>query len=456
MCCYSAGLVEGGELPAQHGETLKLFKQWGLKINPEMQVVTGIQACVVYYEELAKKRDALPYEIDGIVFKVNDFALQERLGFVARAPRWAIARKFPAQEELTILKAVDFQVGRTGAVTPVARLDPVFVGGVTVSNATLHNMDEIERLGVQVGDTVIVRRAGDVIPQVVSVVMERRPTEAEEIRLPEACPVCGSEVERSEDEAAARCTGGLFCQAQRKEAIKHFSSRKALDVDGLGDKLVEQLVDKEYVKTIADLFRLSKEQLVRLERMGEKSALNLLKALETSKATTLARFIYALGIREVGEATAASLANHYCDLSALQKADEESLQKVDDVGPIVAKHIALFFRQEHNLEVIEQLLAVGLNWPVVEKMDAAEVAAQPLAGQTWVLTGSLSVMTRDQGKGYLQQLGAKVAGSVSKKTDGLVAGEKAGSKLTKAQALEIPVLDEEGFVALLKEHGIEL
>ncbi|MCL6271648.1 NAD-dependent DNA ligase LigA [Sansalvadorimonas sp. 2012CJ34-2] len=456
MCCYSAGLVEGGELPGKHGETLQLFKEWGLKINPEMEVVTGIQACVAYYGKLAEKRDTLPYEIDGIVYKVNDFALQEQLGFVQRAPRWAIARKFPAQEELTVLKAVDFQVGRTGAVTPVARLDPVFVGGVTVSNATLHNMDEVERLEVKVGDTVIVRRAGDVIPQVVSVVIERRPDDASDIELPTQCPVCGSEVERSEDEAAARCTGGLFCQAQRKEAIKHFASRKALDVDGLGDKLVEQLVDKELVKTIADLFRLTKEQLVRLERMGEKSALNLLKALEDSKTTTLARFVYALGIREVGEATAASLARHYGDLPALQKADEESLQEVDDVGPIVAKHIALFFRQEHNLEVIEQLKSVGVNWPVVEKLGPEEAAAQPLADQTWVLTGSLSAMTRDQGKAYLQQLGAKVAGSVSKKTQGLVAGEKAGSKLTKAQGLGVPVLDEEAFLNLLKENGIEL
>ncbi len=455
MCCYSAGLVEGGELPAKHDQTLKLFQTWGLKINPEMRVVKGVQGCVAYYGDLAEKRDTLAYEIDGIVFKVNDFALQEQLGFVARAPRWAIARKFPAQEELTVLKDVDFQVGRTGAVTPVARLDPVFVGGVTVSNATLHNMDEVERLGVMVGDTVIIRRAGDVIPQIVSVVGERRPAQAEKIQLPSLCPVCGSEIERSEDEAAARCTGGLFCQAQRKEAIKHFASRKALDVDGLGDKLVEQLVDRELVKTIADLFCLTKEQLIRLDRMGEKSALNLLKALEQSKSTTLTRFIYALGIREVGEATAASLAGHYQDLPALLEAGEESLQEVDDVGPVVAQHIALFFRQAHNLEVIEQLRTVGVNWPVIETMGTSE-QEQPLAGQTWVLTGTLSVMTRDQGKAYLQQLGAKVAGSVSGKTQGLVAGEKAGSKLTKAQGLGVPVLDEEAFLSLLKDHGIEL
>ncbi|WP_281648257.1 NAD-dependent DNA ligase LigA [Parendozoicomonas sp. Alg238-R29] len=455
MCCYSAGLVEGGELPDVHGETLKCFKAWGLKINPEMEIVTGISACIAYYGKLADKRDSLPYEIDGIVYKVNNFALQEQLGFVARAPRWAIARKFPAQEEMTELVDVDFQVGRTGAITPVARLKPVFVGGVTVSNATLHNMDEVERLGVHIGDAVIIRRAGDVIPQVVRVVEERRPSSAKEIVLPEQCPICESEIERSEEEAVARCTGGLFCQAQRKEAIKHFSSRKALDIDGLGDKLVEQLVDKELIKTIADLFRLTVEQLVRLERMGEKSARNLLAALETSKKTTLARFIYSLGIREVGEATAASLASHYGDLPALLEVDEEALQEVDDVGPIVAKHIALFFRQAHNLEVIEQLRAVGVEWPVIE-VNKEAAAKLPLAGQTWVLTGTLSLMTRDQGKAYLQQLGAKVSGSVSAKTTGLVAGEKAGSKLTKAQGLDVPVKDEQAFLGMLKEYGVEL
>ena len=455
MCCYSAGLVEGGELPVVHGETLERFKNWGLKINPEMRVVKGVSECIAYYKQLAERRDSLPYEIDGIVYKVNSFALQEQLGFVARAPRWAIARKFPAQEEMTELLDVDFQVGRTGAITPVARLKPVFVGGVTVSNATLHNMDEVVRLGAHIGDTVIIRRAGDVIPQIVRVVEERRPESAKVIVLPEQCPVCESEVERSEEEAVARCTGGLFCQAQRKEAIKHFSSRKALDIDGLGDKLVEQLVDKELVKTIADLFCLTVDQLVRLERMGEKSATKLLAALETSKKTTLARFIYALGIREVGEATAASLASHYGDLPSLLKVDEEALQEVDDVGPIVARHIALFFRQPHNLEVIEQLQAVGVNWPVVEVNK--EVAAElPLAGQTWVLTGTLSLMTRDQGKGYLQQLGAKVAGSVSAKTTGLVAGEKAGSKLTKAQSLGVPVKDEQAFLEMLKEYGVEV
>ncbi len=454
MCCYSAGIVEGGQLPNVHGETLQRFKDWGLKINPEMQIVKGVAACVDYYTRLSEKRDSLPYDIDGIVYKVNDFALQQQLGFVARAPRWAIARKFPAQEEMTELLDVDFQVGRTGAITPVARLKPVFVGGVTVSNATLHNMDEVERLGVHIGDTVIIRRAGDVIPKIVKVVEERRPESATAITLPDQCPVCDSEVERSEEEAVARCTGGLFCQAQRKEAVKHFASRKALDVDGLGDKLIEQLVDKELVKTIADLFRLKHDQLLRMDRMGPKSASNVLNALDASKETTLARFIYALGIREVGEATAASLASHFGDLPALLTVDEETLQSVDDVGPIVARHITLFFRQPHNLEVIEQLQAVGLHWPVAEKPSEEEVAELPLAGQTWVLTGSLSEMTRDQGKAYLQQLGAKVAGSVSAKTTGLVAGEKAGSKLTRAQSLDIPVKDEEAFLAMLRDYGV--
>ncbi|WP_087108979.1 NAD-dependent DNA ligase LigA [Parendozoicomonas haliclonae] len=455
MCCYSAGIVEGGELPAEHAATLELFKTWGLKINPEMRVVKGVQGCVDYYSQMADKRNSLPYEIDGIVYKVNSFALQRELGFVARAPRWAIARKFPAQEEMTELLGVDFQVGRTGAVTPVARLKPVFVGGVTVSNATLHNMDEVERLGVQVGDTVIVRRAGDVIPQVVRVVEERRPDTAKAIEMPKQCPVCQSEIERTAEEAVARCTGGLFCRAQRKEAIKHFASRKALDVDGLGDKLVEQLVDKELVTTMADLFRIKHEQLVRMERMGEKSAANLLDALDKSKNTTLARFIYSLGIREVGEATAAGLASYFRDLTPLMDADEDALLEVDDVGPIVAHHIALFFRQPHNREVIEQLLQVGVRWEVLEA-PVADAAELPLAGQTWVLTGTLSAMTRDQGKAYLQQLGAKVAGSVSAKSAGLVAGEKAGSKLTKAQGLGIAVLDEDAFIALLKENGVSV
>ena len=452
MCCYSAGLVEGGALPDKHGDVLMQFQAWGLKINPEMRIVTGIQACADYYENLAAKRDNLSYDIDGIVFKVNDLKLQQQLGFVARAPRWAIARKFPAQEEMTVLKSIEFQVGRTGAITPVARLVPVFVGGVTVSNATLHNMDEVERLDARVGDTVIIRRAGDVIPQVVKVVVEKRPEGALPPSLPEACPVCGSDIERSEEETVARCTGGLYCSAQRKEAIRHFASRKAMDVDGLGEKLIEQLVDKELVNTIADLFRLTEEQLIRLERMGAKSAANLVAALKASKTTTLARFIYSLGIREVGEATAATLASHFCTLEALEAASVEDLQTADDVGPIVAQHIALFFQQAHNREVIDALLAQGLNWPAIEK--PAQSDALPLVGQTWVLTGTLTAMTRDEGKAYLQSLGAKVAGSVSAKTAHVVAGEKAGSKLTKAQSLGVSVMDEEAFMAFLQDHGI--
>ena len=455
MCCYSVGVVEGGTLPEVHSETLQRFQCWGLKINPEMRVVKGVQGCIEYYSQLAEKRNDLPYEIDGIVYKVNSFALQKQLGFVARAPRWAIARKFPAQEELTELLDVEFQVGRTGAVTPVARLKPVFVGGVTVSNATLHNMDEVERLGICIGDTVIVRRAGDVIPQIVRVVEERRLEEAQAITMPDRCPVCQSEIERTEAEAVARCTGGLFCRAQRKEAIKHFASRKALDVDGLGDKLVEQLVDKELVATMADLFQLKHEQLIRLERMGDKSAANLLDALDKSKNTTLARFIYSLGIREVGEATAAGLANHFGDLPELMDAGEERLLDVDDVGPIVAHHIALFFRQSHNREVIVRLIDDGIRWEKIATVPA-DAEALPLAGQTWVLTGTLAAMTRDQGKAYLQQLGAKVAGSVSAKTTGLVAGEKAGSKLTKAENLGVQVKDEQAFIAMLNDYGVSL
>lgn len=454
MCCYAVGVVQGGELPALHSETLQLLQNWGLKINPEMRVVKGLAACVEYYNRLAEKRDKLPYEIDGIVYKVDQFHLQHQLGFVARAPRWAIARKFPAQEQSTTLLGVDFQVGRTGAITPVARLQPVFVGGVTVSNATLHNMDEIVRLGVCIGDTVIVRRAGDVIPQIVRVITELRPDKVEAVVMPEQCPVCGSDVERTEGEAVSRCSGGLFCRAQRKEAIKHFASRKALDVDGLGDKLVEQLVDREMVANVADLFRLRHEQLVRLERMGDKSAANLLDALERSKQTTLARFIYALGIREVGEATAVALANHFGDLESLMAADEGMLLAVADVGPIVAHHIHLFFQQSHNREVIDQLIAVGVNWPnvILAKQD---VDSMPLHGQVWVLTGSLASMSRDEGKAYLQQLGAKVAGSVSAKTTALVAGEKAGSKLTKAESLGIPVQDEQTFLQMLSDYGIK-
>lgn len=448
MCCYSVGLVEGGELPSVHSDVLQQLHAWGFRINDQMAVVQGVESCIEYYQNLQQLRDTLHYEIDGIVFKVNDLDLQQQLGFVSRAPRWAIAYKFPAQEEMTRLLDVEFQVGRTGAVTPVARLEPVFVGGVTVSNATLHNSDEIGRLGVRCGDTVIVRRAGDVIPQVVQVVLDKRPEKTQPIEFPTNCPVCGSEVFRSEDEAVARCTGGLYCSAQRKQAIKHFASRKAFDIEGLGDKLVEMLVDQQLINSIADLFHLEHAAVSGLERMGDKSAQNLLDALEKSKRTTLARFIYALGIREVGEATALNLANHFSELDVLMSASEEQLLEVEDVGPIVASHIVHFFQQSHNQEIISALLDEGVQWPAVEKRAVQEM---PLTGQTWVLTGSLENLTRDQAKARLVALGAKVSGSVSAKTHCVVAGASAGSKLAKAEKLGIDVLDEEALLSLLKE-----
>ncbi|UAA40515.1 NAD-dependent DNA ligase LigA [Paraneptunicella aestuarii] len=448
---YSMGLVEGEkeELADTHYDRLQQLREWGLPVSKEIRQASGVEECLDYYRELGNKRPELGYEIDGVVFKVNDLAIQEELGFVARAPRWAIAQKFPAQEEMTTLLDVDFQVGRTGAITPVARLEPVFVGGVTVSNATLHNQDEIERLGVKKGDTVIIRRAGDVIPQVVSVVLEKRPDDAQDIVFPEHCPVCDSHIERTEDQAVARCTGGLVCKAQRKEAIKHFVSRKALDVDGLGDKLIEQFVDLGWIETPADLFKLDIAQVAALERMGEKSAANIDKALDAAKKTTLAKFIYSLGIREVGEATAANLANHFLTLEALLQADIAALQEVDDVGEVVAQHVVHFFGEARNREVIQQLQDAGVHWPQIEKKSQDE---QPLIGKTFVITGTLSSMGRNDAKARLQDLGAKVAGSVSANTDYLVAGEKAGSKLTKAQELGVEVMTEEQMLALFSEH----
>jgi DNA ligase (NAD+) len=448
MCCYSVGVVEGGELPVNHSDVLKQLHGWGFRINDQMAVVQGIEGCISYYENLQTRRDQLHYEIDGIVFKLNSLELQQQVGFVSRAPRWAIAYKFPAQEEVTQLLDVEFQVGRTGAVTPVARLEPVFVGGVTVSNATLHNGDEIERLGVRCGDTVIVRRAGDVIPQIVQVVLEKRPENSQAIVFPATCPVCDSDVIRAEGEAVARCTGGLYCAAQRKEAIKHFASRKAFDVEGLGDKLVDMLVDQQLISSIADLFHLEHSAVSGLERMADKSAQNLLDALQKSKQTTLPRFIYGLGIREVGEATAVSLANHFTALDALMQASEEQLLGVDDVGPIVASHIVHFFQQSHNQEIITALLAEGVQWPIIEKKAAQDM---PLAGQSWVLTGTLETLTRDQAKARLLALGAKVSGSVSAKTHCVVAGASAGSKLSKAEALGIEVRDEPALLALLEQ-----
>lgn len=452
MCAYSVGLIEGGSMPTHHTDVLKTLSSWGLRINAEMAQVKGIQACSEYFNRLEKKRADLAYDIDGIVFKVNDLVLQKQLGFVSRAPRWAIAKKFPAQEEMTQLLDVEFQVGRTGAITPVARLEPVFVGGVTVSNATLHNKDEIERLGVRIGDTVIIRRAGDVIPQIVSVVAERRVESAEPIAFPSACPVCESPTERIEGEAVIRCTGGLVCPAQVKEAIKHYVSRKALDVDGLGDKLVEQLVEVGYIRTVADLYDLQLDQLVTMERMGEKSATNLLNALESSKQTTLARFIYALGIREVGEATARNLAQTFGDISPLMSASQETLETINDVGPVVAHFICEFFSQEHNQIMIAALKDKGVTWPTVE-INTDDLS---LAGLTYVLTGTLNQLTRDQAKEHLQRLGASVTGSVSKKTHCVVAGASAGSKLKKAEDLGVDILDEDGLMDLLRVNGVDI
>ena len=454
MCAYSVGLVDGVPAehpwPTRHSDILYALRDWGFLINREMVVAKDIDECIAYYRKIQDKRMSLTYDIDGIVFKVNQRELQEKLGFISRAPRWAIAYKFPAQEEMTQLLDVEFQVGRTGAVTPVARLQPVFVGGVTVSNATLHNRDEIQRLGLKIGDTVIVRRAGDVIPQIVGIVDTKRPDNARDVVFPDHCPVCGSPVETVPGEAVARCDGGLICPAQRKEAIKHFASRKAMDVEGLGDKLVEQLVDQGYIKAVADLYQLTREQLAGLERMGEKSADNLLNALEKSKQTTLEKFIYALGIREVGEATARNLALHFGNYAALSNATEDALQEVADIGPVVAHFVAEFFQQEHNREAVTALKAAGVTWE--DRDQPVNTADLPLKGLTYVLTGTLEAMSRDDAKAHLLALGAKVAGSVSAKTDYVVAGPGAGSKLQKAEELNIPVLDEAGLLALLQQH----
>lgn len=445
---YSVGFVEDGELPAQHSEVLDRLQEWGFKTCPERATVEGIDGCLGYYDRIGRRRNSLRYEIDGVVYKVNDLEMQRNLGFVSRAPRWAIAHKFPAQEELTTVRGIEFQVGRTGALTPVARLEPVFVGGVTVSNATLHNIDELHRKDVRVGDTVIVRRAGDVIPEVVAVVEARRPKGARTVQLPKACPVCGSLVVREEGEAVARCTGGLYCAAQRAESLKHFVSRKAMDIEGLGAELIEQLVASGQIETSADIYALDRERVAALERMGEKSTDNLMKAIEASKETTLQRFLYALGIRLVGEATAAALASHFGNLDGIVEASEEALVEVPDVGPIVAARIRHFFAEKHNLEVVSMLQQRGVHWPSFEP---AAVPDEPgaLAGKTFVLTGTLSTMTRDEAKSRIQDLGGKVTGSVSKKTDFLVHGDRPGSKLAKAEKLGVGTLDESGFLTLI-------
>ena len=442
--CYSTGAVDGGELPHTQNSILAQLKKWGLPVCPEVKLIRGIKGCLDYYEEIQRQRDDLPYDIDGVVYKVNSLPLQKKLGFVARAPRWAIAHKFPAQEEVTHILNVDFQVGRTGAITPVARLEPIFVGGVTVSNATLHNMDEIERKDIRVGDKVFIRRAGDVIPEVVRVVPGSRKKGVKKIKLPPHCPVCGSDIERIEGEAIARCTGGLVCKAQRTEAIKHFASRKAMDIDGLGDKLVEQMVETGMVETVVDLYRLDIDKVAELERMGQKSAENLIKAIDNSRKPALAKLIYALGIREVGEATARSLALSFGDLQAIMKADEDTLQQIQDIGPVVAQHITRFFAQSHNKEVIQQLLE-----EIEIRLPAVKQRKQALAGKTFVITGTLADMTREEAKELLQAAGAKVTGSVSASTDYLLAGEKAGSKLAKAEQLGVEVIDEKQLKQML-------
>ena len=440
---YGIGIAEGVELPNTHYARLQWLKSIGIPVNPEIRLCNGTNEVLDFYRDIQNKRSSLGYDIDGTVLKINDIALQNELGFISKAPRWAIAYKFPAQEELTVLNDVEFQVGRTGAITPVAKLEPVFVAGVTVSNATLHNGDEIERLNIAIGDTVVIRRAGDVIPQIIGVLHELRPDNAKPIIFPTNCPVCDSQIIRIEGEAVARCTGGLFCAAQRKEALKHFVSRKAMDIDGVGGKLIEQLVDRELVHTPADLFKLDLTTLTRLERMGTKSAENALNSLEKAKSTTLARFIFALGIREVGEATALNLANHFKTLDALKAADLEDLQQVPDVGEVVANRIFVFWREAHNVAVVEDLIAQGVHWETVEVKEASE---NLFKDKTVVLTGTLTQMGRNEAKALLQQLGAKVSGSVSSKTDFIIAGDAAGSKLAKAQELNIPVLTEEEFL----------
>ena len=447
---YSVGVFDGS-LPASHDATLRVLAEWGIPISEHMQTVAGIEACEVYYEQMAVKRDALPFDIDGIVFKVNLLEQQERLGFISRAPRWAVARKFPAQEVSTRLLGVDFQVGRTGAITPVARLEPVFVAGVTVSNATLHNIDEIERLSVAIGDIVVVRRAGDVIPQIVSVVRDDTANDVgvrEPIVFPSQCPACGAAVAREAGEAAIRCVGGVGCQAQLKGVVRHFASRKAMNIDGLGDKLIDQLVDEGLLTSVADLFRLTKDSVGALDRMGEKSSENLLLSVAAARETTLSKFIYALGIREVGEATARSLSEHFMTLDAMLAASVDALEDVDDVGPVVAQHICAFAVDARNRVILDELLAAGINWPDVT-LDAGD---GPLAGTIWVVTGKLVAMSREEAESRLRALGAKTASSVSKKTTSVVAGPGAGSKRKRAESLAIPIMDESALLVVLETH----
>ncbi len=450
MFCYGVGLVEGGMLAENHHAVLEALKRFGLRVCPLVEVVKGVDGCWDYYQRVHALRDNLEYEIDGIVFKVNDKQYQETLGFVSRAPRWAIAHKFPAQEEITVINDVEFQVGRTGAITPVAKLQPVFVGGVTVSNATLHNMDEITRKDVRVGDSVIVRRAGDVIPEVVKVVLEKRKKGARKIRFPKYCPACGGEIVRVEGEAVARCIAGSLCPAQRKGALKHYASRNAMDIEGLGEKLIDQLVDLGLVQDITDLYRLDEVTLSGLDRMGKKSAHNLLRAIDESKKTELAKFIYSLGIREVGEATALALVEHYAhDLDKIMLADESELQQVPDIGPIVAKHIFNYFSHHGNQQLIRTLREeIGIHWTVPRSSGISSEGK--LSGNSYVLTGTLSSMPRDQASQLLRARGGKVVTSLSRNTTALIAGEKAGSKLQKAEKLGVPVLSEKEFLSMIE------
>jgi DNA ligase (NAD+) len=446
MFVYGIGHVESGEMPGAHSEILAALRRFGFKICPQSRVVDSVEGCLEYYRDIGAARAKLAYQIDGVVYKVDDIALQRALGFVSRAPRWAIAHKFPAEEALTTVRGIEFQVGRTGALTPVARLEPTFVGGVTVSNATLHNMDEMTRKDVRIGDTVVIRRAGDVIPEVARVILERRPEDARPVALPKSCPVCGSPVVREADQAVARCSGGRTCPAQRKEEIKHFASRRALDIQGLGDKLVEQLVDKDWVKTPADLFELTAAQLETLERMGEKSALKLKSAIDGAKRTTLPRFLYALGIRDVGEATALALARHFGDARSLAEASADEVQRVPDIGPIVAASVRAYFDGAENRRLLSRLLASGIEWPPIVR----PASTGGFAGKTFVLTGTLEEMTRDAARDEIVKRGGKVSGSVSKKTDYLVAGSEPGGKLDKAKESGVTVLDEAAFLEMLE------
>ena len=446
---YGLGALEGVPPPEDQQALLELLRAKGLPVSPETRTVRGIDGCLAYYRSVGERRNSLPYQIDGVVYKLDSRADQERLGFLSRAPRWAIAHKFPADEAFTVVKGIEFQVGRTGALTPVARLEPVFVSGVTVSNVTLHNIDEVHRKDVRVGDTVVVRRAGDVIPEVVSVVQDKRPARTVPIELPERCPVCHSRVLRAAGEAVARCTGGFTCRAQRQESLRHFASRRALDIEGLGDKLIEQLVEHDVVRTPADLYALTATQLAELERMGEKSAGNLVAAIDRSRRTTLPRLLYGLGIREVGEATALALARHFGTLERLMSADEAAIQQVPDVGPVVAAHVAAFFASDDHRRVIKALREQGVTWPDI----SAPRGAPGLSGRTFVITGTLSAMTREQAEEALSARGAKVSGSVSRKTSFVIAGSEAGSKLAKARQLGVAVLDEPQFLELLK-HGM--